>query len=48
LLKMNTADFAGDDVVDNNGLDKAIDPATILAAVKPYLKTNVTGANVGK
>ncbi|HEV7378602.1 MAG TPA: ferritin-like domain-containing protein, partial [Dyadobacter sp.] len=48
LLKANSADFAGDDVVDNDGLDKAIDPATILAAVKPYLKTVVTGANVGK
>lgn len=48
LLKPNTENFAGGDVVDNNGLDKAIDPATILAAVKPYLKTNVTGANVGK
>jgi len=48
LLKPNTENFAGGDVVDNNGFDKATDPATILAAVKPYLKTNVTGANVGK
>jgi rubrerythrin len=48
LIKPNTEFFAGTEVVDNNGLDKATDPATILAAVKPYLKTNVTGANVGK
>jgi rubrerythrin len=48
LLKANSADFAGDDVVDMDGLDQAIDPAVILAAVKPFIKTNVTGANVGK
>ncbi|WP_221390158.1 ferritin-like domain-containing protein [Dyadobacter sp. NIV53] len=48
LLNPFSADFAGDDVVDTNGLDKALDPATILAAVAPFLKTKVTGANVGK
>ena len=48
LISPKTASFAGDDVVDVNGFDQAIDPATILAAVKPYLKTTVTGANVGK
>lgn len=48
LLNPKSMDFAGDDVIDANGFDKAIDPATILAAVKPYLKTMVTGANVGK
>jgi rubrerythrin len=48
LLKPKTTDFAGDDVIDADGLDKAIDPATILAAVKLYLKTAITGASVGK
>ena len=48
LLNPKSADFAGDNVVDANGFDQAIDPATILAAVKPYLLTTVTGANVGK
>ena len=48
LLMPKTASFAGDDVVDANGFDQAIDPATILAAVKPYVKTTITGANVGK
>jgi hypothetical protein len=48
LLKPNTMDFAGDDVIDMNGLDKAVDPATILAAVQKYIKTPVFGANVGK
>lgn len=48
LLNPKSADFAGDDVVDSDGFDKAIDPATILAAVKPYVTTMITGANVGK
>lgn len=48
LLNPKSADFAGDDVVDVNGFDQAIDPATILAAVKPYVTTTITGANVGK
>ena len=48
LLMPKTASFAGDDVVDADGFDKAIDPATILAAVKPYVKTTITGASVGK
>lgn len=48
LLMPKTASFAGDDVVDADGFDQAFDPATILAAVKPYVKTTITGANVGK
>lgn len=48
LLNPYSADFAGDDVVDTNGLDQALAPAAILAAVAPFLKTKVSGANVGK
>ena len=48
LLNPNSMDFAGDDVVDANGFDKAIAPATILGAVQKYIKTKITGANVGK
>ena len=48
LLNPNSLDFAGDDVVDANGFDKAIAPATILGAVQKYIKTKITGANVGK
>jgi hypothetical protein len=46
LLSPNSASFSGDDVVDSNGLDKAIKPADILAAVKPYVKTTITGSNL--
>lgn len=48
LLNPKSADFAGDDVVNTDGFDKAVAPADILAAVKGYVKDNVTGANVGK
>lgn len=47
LLQPNSAFFAGDDVVDTtNGLDKASKPADILAAVQPFIKTKISGANL--
>jgi hypothetical protein len=48
LLTPKTASFAGDDIVDANGFDKATPPADILAAVKGYVKDTITGASVGK
>ncbi|MCF4101349.1 ferritin-like domain-containing protein [Gillisia sp. M10.2A] len=40
--------FAGDDVIDANGLDPAVDPATILAAVGStgFVKTAFTANNL--
>ncbi len=47
LLQPNSAYFAGDDVVDTtNGLDKATKPSDILAAVQPFIKTPISGANL--
>jgi hypothetical protein len=46
ILAPNSASFSGDDIVDSNGLDKAIKPADILAAVKPYVKTTITASNL--
>jgi hypothetical protein len=48
LLNPKSADFAGDDIIDANGFDKAVAPADILAAVKGYVKDTISGANVGK
>lgn len=48
LINPKSADFAGDDIIDVNGMDKAVAPADILAAVKGYVKDTITGANVGK
>lgn len=48
LINPKSADFAGDDIIDSNGFDKAVAPADILSAVKGYVKDTITGANVGK
>jgi hypothetical protein len=48
LINPKSADFAGDDILDANGMDKAVAPADILAAVKGFVKDTITGANVGK
>jgi Ferritin-like domain/TAT (twin-arginine translocation) pathway signal sequence len=46
LLQPNSALFAGDDIIDGNGLDKAMKPSEILAAVQPFVKTPLSGANL--
>lgn len=48
LINPKSADFAGDDIIDANGMDKAVAPADILSAVKVYVKDTITGANLGK
>lgn len=48
LINPKSADFAGDDIINGDGFDKAIAPADILTAVKGYVKDTITGANVGK
>lgn len=42
LLDPNSVAFAGDDVVDENGLDGAMAPADVLKAADPFIKTEVT------
>lgn len=46
LLSPLTASFAGDDIIDNNGLDAAKKPSEILAAVQPFIKTQLSGSNL--
>lgn len=48
LINPKSTDFAGDDIIDMNGMDKAVAPADILSAVKGYVKDTINGANVGK
>ena len=48
LINPKSVDFAGDDIINGDGFDKAVAPADILAAVKGYVKDTITGANVGK
>ena len=40
--------FAGDDVVDANGLDKARMPSEVLAAAQPFVATRITANNLPK
>lgn len=42
MLNMNSVAFAGDDVIDENGLDGAKEPADVLKAADPLIKTEVT------
>jgi hypothetical protein len=46
LLNPKSKDFAGDDVIDNNGLDGAKMPSEVLSAASTYLKTKVNGNNL--
>ena len=39
-------DFAGDDVVDENGLDRAMMPADVLAAAQPFIKDKIDGSEL--
>jgi hypothetical protein len=42
LLNMNSVAFAGDDVIDENGLDLAYEPAFVLGKADPFIVTEVT------
>lgn len=48
LLNPNSIDFAGDDIIDNNGLDLAKSPSMVLTAVAPFISTMITGNNLPK
>ncbi len=42
LLQMNSVAFAGPDVIDENGLDVALEPSAVLMAADPFITTDVT------
>jgi hypothetical protein len=39
-------DFAGDDVIDANGFDKALMPADVLSAAQPFIKDKIDGSEL--
>ena len=41
LVDTNPRAFAGDDVVDANGLDRAFEPAEVLEAADPFITTEI-------
>lgn len=46
LINPDSADFAGDDIVDENGLDPATDPSDVLAAAGGFITTEFTANNL--
>ncbi|QRR01271.1 ferritin-like domain-containing protein [Dyadobacter sandarakinus] len=46
LLNPNSADFAGDDIIDANGLDLASKPGVILPAVQPFVVNKISGSGL--
>lgn len=46
MIAPRSRSFAGDDVVDANGLDRAIKPREILSMVAPYFKTSLRIAGI--
>lgn len=48
LLSPNNTDFAGDDIIDANGLDLAKSPSEVLPAIAPFVVTKVNANNLPK
>jgi hypothetical protein len=46
LLAPRTTAFASAEVVDANGLDKAMAPAQVLAAAAPFIRTKINASNL--
>lgn len=46
LLEPRTSAFAGSDVISSQGLDRALSPATVLAAAGAYIQNKITLTNV--
>lgn len=46
LLNPKSADFAGSDVVDGNGLDWAKSPGDVLSIAKSYISTKLNASNL--
>lgn len=46
LLNPGTSSFAGDDIINNNGLDDAKTPSQVLAIAGAYVKTKINASNL--
>lgn len=46
VINPMSTDFAGDDVVDEQGLDLALMPADVLAAAQPFIKDKIDGSEL--
>ncbi|MDX5348591.1 MAG: ferritin-like domain-containing protein [Hymenobacteraceae bacterium] len=48
LINPKSRDFAGDDVINSSGLDRALMPSEVLAAADRYIITNINPNNLPK
>lgn len=46
MLQPGTAHFAGDDIINANGLDVSRKPPVVLAAVQPFIRNILSGASL--
>ncbi len=46
ILDSDPKSFAGDDVIDANGLDRAMTPSQVLAAASPFIITEINASNL--
>ncbi len=46
ILDSDPKSFAGDDVIDANGLDRAMTPAQVLAAANPFIVTKIDASDL--
>lgn len=46
ILEPNSASFAGDDVIDENGLDRAMAPAEVLEAAGAFITTQIDASEL--
>lgn len=46
ILDSDPKSFAGDDVIDANGLDRALTPTQVLAAANPFIITQINASNL--
>jgi hypothetical protein len=46
MLNPNSRDFAGDDVVDAQGLDRILDPGAVLAQAQRYFAEPYTAVGL--
>lgn len=46
LINPLSKDFSGDDIVDANGLDKAMKPLDVLAAAQSFIKEKIDGSDL--
>ena len=46
LINPGSTDFAGDDIIDDNGLDVARTPSEVLSAAGPFVTTEIDASNL--